>query len=66
VFGVSRDGAGAAGLALLTSRAVIPTSLGFVDAAALPTECEALGLELLEVRSLEQHNDPHEATQSPQ
>jgi hypothetical protein len=30
------------------------------------TECEALGLELLEVRSLEQHNDHHEAAQSPQ
>ena len=30
------------------------------------TECEALGLELLEVRSLDQHNDQHEAAQSPQ
>jgi hypothetical protein len=30
------------------------------------TECEALGLELLEVRSLDQHGDQHEAAQSPQ
>jgi len=37
VFGVSDDGAGAAELALLTHRAPIPASLGFVDAAALPS-----------------------------
>jgi len=40
VFGVSDDGAGAAELALLTYRAVIPPSLGFVDAAALPVALE--------------------------
>lgn len=40
VFGVSDDGAGAAELALLTFRAVIPPSLGFVDAAALPVALE--------------------------
>jgi NADPH:quinone reductase-like Zn-dependent oxidoreductase len=40
VFGVSDDGAGAAELALLTHRAVIPPSLGFVDAAALPAALE--------------------------
>jgi len=40
VFGVSDDGAGAAELALLTFRAVIPWSLGFVDAAALPVALE--------------------------
>jgi NADPH:quinone reductase-like Zn-dependent oxidoreductase len=40
VFGVSDDGAGAAELALLTFRAVIPPSLGFVDAAGLPTALE--------------------------
>ena len=40
VFGVSDDGAGAAGLALLTFRAIIPPSLGFVDAAGLPTALE--------------------------
>ena len=33
VFGVSDDGAGSAELALLTFRAPIPPSLGFVDAA---------------------------------
>ena len=37
VFGVSDDGAGAAELALLTYRAPIPPSLGFVDAAASPS-----------------------------
>ena len=40
VFGVSDDGAGAAELALLTHRAPIPPSLGFVDAAALPVALE--------------------------
>jgi NADPH:quinone reductase-like Zn-dependent oxidoreductase len=40
VFGVSDDGAGAAELALLTYRAPIPASLGFVDAAALPVALE--------------------------
>jgi NADPH:quinone reductase-like Zn-dependent oxidoreductase len=35
VFGVSDDGAGAAELALLTFRAIIPPSLGFVDSAGL-------------------------------
>jgi NADPH:quinone reductase-like Zn-dependent oxidoreductase len=40
VFGVSDDGAGAAELALLTFRAAIPPSLGFVDAAGLPVALE--------------------------
>lgn len=40
VFGVSDDGAGAAELALLTYRAPIPPSLGFIDAAALPVALE--------------------------
>ncbi|MEA5365383.1 NADP-dependent oxidoreductase [Amycolatopsis sp., V23-08] len=40
VFGISDDGAGAAELALLTYRAPIPPSLGFVDAAALPIALE--------------------------
>jgi NADPH:quinone reductase-like Zn-dependent oxidoreductase len=40
VFGLSDDGAGAAELALITFRAVIPPSLGFVDAAALPVALE--------------------------
>jgi NADPH:quinone reductase-like Zn-dependent oxidoreductase len=40
VFGVSDDGAGAAELALLTHRAPIPLSLGFVDAAGLPVALE--------------------------
>jgi len=40
VFGVSDDGAGAAELALLTFRAIIPPSLGFVDAAGLPVALE--------------------------
>jgi len=40
VFGVSDDGAGAAELALLTYRAIIPPSLGFVDAAGLPVALE--------------------------
>jgi NADPH:quinone reductase-like Zn-dependent oxidoreductase len=40
VFGVSDEGAGAAELALLTFRAIIPPSLGFVDAAGLPTALE--------------------------
>lgn len=40
VFGASDDGAGAAELALLTHRAPIPTSLGFIDAAGLPVALE--------------------------
>ncbi|MET8629312.1 NADP-dependent oxidoreductase [Kitasatospora sp. NPDC004669] len=40
VFGVSDNAAGAAELALLTFRAVIPPSLGFVDAAGLPVALE--------------------------
>ena len=40
VFGVSDTGAGAAELALLTFRAIIPPSLGFVDAAGLPVALE--------------------------
>ncbi|PRY36892.1 NADP-dependent oxidoreductase [Umezawaea tangerina] len=40
VFGISDDGAGAAQFALLTFRAVIPESLGFVDAAGLPCALE--------------------------
>jgi NADPH:quinone reductase-like Zn-dependent oxidoreductase len=40
VFGVSDDGAGAAELALLTFRAPIPPSLGFIDAAGLPVALE--------------------------
>ena len=40
VFGISDDGAGAAELALLTFRAPIPPSLGFVDAAGLPIALE--------------------------
>lgn len=40
VFGVSDDGAGAAELALLTFRAIIPPPLGFVDAAGLPVALE--------------------------
>src|SRR5580693_9222239 len=39
VFGVS-DGGAAAELALLTIRAVIPPSLGFIDAAGLPAALE--------------------------
>ena len=40
VFGISDDGAGAAEFALLTYRAPIPPSLGFVDAAGLPIALE--------------------------
>jgi NADPH:quinone reductase-like Zn-dependent oxidoreductase len=40
VFGVSDDQAAAAELALLTFRAIIPPSLGFVDAAGLPVALE--------------------------
>jgi NADPH:quinone reductase-like Zn-dependent oxidoreductase len=40
VFGLSDDHAGAAELALLTFRAIIPPSLGFVDAAGLPVALE--------------------------
>ena len=51
VFGVSDDGAGAAELALLTHRAIIPPSLGFIDAAALPVALETAtrGLDQLKV-----------------
>ncbi|MEY9966830.1 NADPH:quinone reductase-like Zn-dependent oxidoreductase [Streptacidiphilus sp. MAP12-16] len=51
VFGVSDDGAGAAELALLTHRAIIPPSLGFIDAAALPVALETAtrGLDQLQV-----------------
>jgi NADPH:quinone reductase-like Zn-dependent oxidoreductase len=50
VFGVSDDGAGAAELALLTYRAIIPPSLGFIDAAGLPVALETA------TRSLDQLN----------
>jgi NADPH:quinone reductase-like Zn-dependent oxidoreductase len=40
VLGISDDHAGAAELALLTYRAVVPPSLGFVDAAAIPVALE--------------------------
>jgi NADPH:quinone reductase-like Zn-dependent oxidoreductase len=51
VFGISDDGAGAAELALLTFRAIIPPSLGFVDAAGLPIALETAtrGLDQLNV-----------------
>jgi NADPH:quinone reductase-like Zn-dependent oxidoreductase len=51
VFGVSDDHAGAAELALLTFRAVVRPSLGFVDAAALPVALETAtrGLDQLGV-----------------
>jgi NADPH:quinone reductase-like Zn-dependent oxidoreductase len=51
VFGLSDDGAGAAELALLTFRAPIPPSLGFVDAAGLPVALETAtrGLDQLHV-----------------
>src|SRR5580692_222546 len=53
VFGVSDDGAGAAELALLTYRAQIPPSLGFVDAAGLPVALETAtrAIDQLGVRS---------------
>ncbi|MDL5159086.1 NADP-dependent oxidoreductase [Actinomycetospora termitidis] len=52
VFGVSDDHAAAADLALLTIRAPIPASLGFVDAAALPVALETAtrGLDQLGVK----------------
>ncbi|WP_284740036.1 NADP-dependent oxidoreductase [Amycolatopsis sp. RTGN1] len=40
VFGISDDQAGAAEFALLTFRAIIPPSLGFVDAAGIPVALE--------------------------
>jgi NADPH:quinone reductase-like Zn-dependent oxidoreductase len=51
VFGVSDDHAGAAELALLTFRAIVPPSLGFVDAAGLPVALETAtrGLDQLGV-----------------
>lgn len=53
VFGVSDDGAGAAELALITYRAPIPQSLGFIDAAAIPVALETAtrSLDQLGVRS---------------
>lgn len=53
VFGVSDTNAGAAEYALLTYRAIIPPSLGFVDAAALPVALETAtrGLDQLDVTS---------------
>lgn len=53
VFGVSDDGAGAAEFALLSFRAVIPPSLGFIDAAALPVALETAtrGLDQLGVKA---------------
>ncbi|HEY2191855.1 MAG TPA: NADP-dependent oxidoreductase [Actinomycetospora sp.] len=50
-FGISDDQAAAAELALLTFRAVIPPSLGFVDAAGLPAALETAtrGLDQLGV-----------------
>jgi NADPH:quinone reductase-like Zn-dependent oxidoreductase len=53
VFGVSDTNAGAAEYALLTFRAIIPPSLGFVDAAALPVALETAtrGLDQLQVTS---------------
>ena len=50
VFGVSDDGSGAAELALLTYRAPIPSSLGFVDAAGLPVALETATRSLDELR----------------
>jgi NADPH:quinone reductase-like Zn-dependent oxidoreductase len=50
VFGVSDDGAGAAELALLTFRAIIPPSLGFVDAAGLPVALETATRALDQLR----------------
>lgn len=49
IFGIADDGA-AAELALVTIRALLPTSLGFVDAAALPVALETA------TRSLDQLN----------
>jgi len=40
VFGISDSNAGAAELALMTFRAIIPRSLGFIEAAALPVALE--------------------------
>lgn len=50
VFGVSDDHAGAAEFALLSFRAIIPASLGFVDAAGIPVALETA------TRSLDQLN----------
>jgi len=50
VFGVSDDGAGAAELALMTYRAPIPSSLGFVDAAGLPVALETATRSLDELK----------------
>jgi NADPH:quinone reductase-like Zn-dependent oxidoreductase len=50
VFGVSDDQAGAAELALLTYAAIIPPSLGFVDAAALPVALETATRALDQLR----------------
>ncbi|MBB3933525.1 NADPH:quinone reductase-like Zn-dependent oxidoreductase [Kaistia hirudinis] len=53
IFGVSDVGAGAAELALVTHRALIPDGLGFIDAAALPVGLETAtrGLDQLGVGS---------------
>ncbi len=50
VFGISDDGAGAAELALLTFRAIIPPALGFVDAAGLPVALETATRSLDQLR----------------
>ncbi|GAA4682969.1 NADP-dependent oxidoreductase [Frondihabitans cladoniiphilus] len=51
VFGISDDGYGAADYALLSIYAVIPVSLGFVDAAGLPVALETAtrGIDQLNV-----------------
>lgn len=51
VFGISDDGYGAADHALLTFRAVVPESLGYVDAAGLPVALETAtrGIDQLHV-----------------
>ncbi|MFG1645956.1 NADP-dependent oxidoreductase [Amycolatopsis sp. NPDC049252] len=51
VFGISDDQAAAAEFALLTFRAIIPPSLGFVDAAGIPAALETAtrGLDQLHV-----------------
>lgn len=50
VFGVSDTGAGAAELTLLTHRALIPSSLGFIDAAGLPVALETATRALDQLR----------------
>ena len=59
VFGVSDDGAGAAELTLVTYRAPIPPSLGFVDAAgSCWPRSRRSGLELLEIHRMPPANRP--------